>query len=591
MAQHLKRGWVPMDEGTWGGSAENVLEGKLPHRDFQDGYTGGLTYLNALAFQLFGTSAASTRYMLYLFFLAWLPAVYFVACRFVSPPVASALTFLAVAWGLPNYPGAAPSWYNLFFVTFGLAALLRYIEVQRPGWLVVAGMCGGVSFLFKQVGLYFIAAAVLFLFAREQVANPSDAAPDRGSPLYRIFLCVTVLVFEAFLLDLLLQRFNITSLCYFFLPAGFVGCVLFWREFSSANRRSRRFAFLLPELAFFAIGVAIPVAIFLVPFVRGGALADLVREVFIQPGKQIANAGFTPSIARFAGGAAANLAIIAGVFLVSPKFRKWTIALALAAMFCGLLLTRSVIPVHKLIWGTFWVLAPTLVIAGMLLLLRRSQRNEISGSDFQKLFLVLSVVVLISLVQYPFTTGAYYCYAAPLVVLAGAALISSLRYQPRLFLAAAYGFALMYMVFDITPGFIFGMGDRYKKDNLVAALDLPRAKALRVGADGKRVYEQLGGIIGQHARSQYILCTPDCPEMYFLYGLRNPTRYFFDYYDEPSDRTRRILNAIHERAINLVILNSDPLFSPHVQPDLRAALEQEFPNRAEVGGFEVRWKE
>lgn len=68
MALELKRGWVPSDEGTLAESAEHVLRGELPHRDYHDGYTGLLGYLNATAFRLFGTNLASMRYMLFLFF-------------------------------------------------------------------------------------------------------------------------------------------------------------------------------------------------------------------------------------------------------------------------------------------------------------------------------------------------------------------------------------------------------------------------------------------------------------------------------------------------------------------------------------------
>src|SRR6266852_3882316 len=67
----LQRGWVPHDEGTIGQSAERVLDGQLPHRDFDDPYTGGLSYLHALAFSALGTNSASTRILLCLFFLGF----------------------------------------------------------------------------------------------------------------------------------------------------------------------------------------------------------------------------------------------------------------------------------------------------------------------------------------------------------------------------------------------------------------------------------------------------------------------------------------------------------------------------------------
>src|SRR5271155_4183319 len=69
MGTHLKRGWVPHDEGAFAESAQRVLKGELPHRDFDEIYTGGLAYLHALAFRELGTNLASMRYMLFAFFL------------------------------------------------------------------------------------------------------------------------------------------------------------------------------------------------------------------------------------------------------------------------------------------------------------------------------------------------------------------------------------------------------------------------------------------------------------------------------------------------------------------------------------------
>ena len=144
------------------------MQGQLPHRDFGEIYTGGLSFIHALAFRAFGVNLMSLRICVFLFFLAWLPAVYYIALRFTSAIAAGAITLLAVAWSYPNYPAAMPSWYNLFFATFGAAALLRYLEVRTRRWLFVAGVCGGVSILIKVIGAYYIAGALLFLAFLEQ---------------------------------------------------------------------------------------------------------------------------------------------------------------------------------------------------------------------------------------------------------------------------------------------------------------------------------------------------------------------------------------------------------------------------------------
>ena len=53
---NLNCGWVPHDEGILGQSAVRILHGELPHRDFEEPYTGGLGYLDAAAFRLFGVN-------------------------------------------------------------------------------------------------------------------------------------------------------------------------------------------------------------------------------------------------------------------------------------------------------------------------------------------------------------------------------------------------------------------------------------------------------------------------------------------------------------------------------------------------------
>src|SRR5687767_13953379 len=161
------RGWIPHDDGTVALGAERLLSGEMPHRDYDEAYTGGLTVLHAIAFRIFGTNLVSLRLVLFLFFLAFVAALYGIARRLVNPAAAVLVTLLGVVWSLPNYFASLPSWYNLFFATFGVLALTRHLETGRPRWLFLAGLFAGASILFKIVGLYFIAAALLFLAFRE----------------------------------------------------------------------------------------------------------------------------------------------------------------------------------------------------------------------------------------------------------------------------------------------------------------------------------------------------------------------------------------------------------------------------------------
>ena len=56
----VPRGWVPHDEGMLGQSAEHVMLGHMPHVDYEELYTGGLTLLHAAAFRVLGQSISFT---------------------------------------------------------------------------------------------------------------------------------------------------------------------------------------------------------------------------------------------------------------------------------------------------------------------------------------------------------------------------------------------------------------------------------------------------------------------------------------------------------------------------------------------------
>ena len=596
MAWELKRGWVPSDEGTLAECADRVLRGQLPHRDYHEGYTGGLSYLNAAAFRMFGTNLASMRYMMFLFFLAWVPVVYYAASRFVSVPLAGALTLLAVAWGPPNYAAAMPSWYNMFFATFGLAALLRYIEVQTGRWLLLAGACGGLSVLFKLPGLFFIAGALLFLVFREQLAPSANFTDRRDSPAYRGVVLTSILLYEALVFALLRKLANSATYLYFWVPELAIGAALVWHEVYASRNRRQRFHFLLRELVLFAAGVGIPIAVFLVPYLLTGNVGLLVRDIFVVSGQLIGRAGMKPPELWFLQGIVVNVLLITVALLIRSKaaLKLWEqlllgLPMVLLIPFALFLAQRAMF-FYQLVWSTIWVFAPVVVVVGVLLMIRWSRLNRLESVPRQRLFLTLSVTAACSLIQYPFSNTIYFCYIAPLVLLSITAVISLMDHPPRLAVAGMMCFCFLYVVLELTPGFVYHLGVQYTPDVQKVRLSIPRAGGLRVTAASAREYEELDSLIRQHARGEYILAKPDSPEVYFLSGFHDPTGIFFDYYEDPAGRTQRALAAIESRNINLVVLNHRPPFAGPIADDLKTALEREFPNRAVAGDFEVRWK-
>jgi len=95
--------------------------------------------------------------------------------------------------------------------------------------------------------------------------------------------------------------------------------------------------------------------------------------------------------------------------------------------------------------------------------------------------------------------------------------------------------------------------------------------------------------VREHAGGNYIYAAPDCPEVYFLSGLRNPTRTIYDFFDEPGEHSERVLTQIERAHVKTVVICTRPGFSFPVAPGFRKELERRFPEHETIGAFDVRW--
>jgi hypothetical protein len=592
MASHLKRGWVPHDEGTLGQSAERVLNGQLPHRDFDD-YTGGLTFAHALAFREFGISSTSMRLVLFAFFVPWVPAVFYVASRFGSPYSAGAVTLLAVAWSVPNYPAPMPSWYNLFFAVFGLAALLRYFEFGSRRWLVIAGICGGISMLAKIAAVYFMVGALFaFLFREQSLAKMRNGESGERAKVYSATVVLGLTFFLVLFFRMVRKAPGSGGLIYFVLPTTGLILLLVAREFARVGGQNReRFEALLGMCVPFSAGVAIPVLFFLIPYAYHGGFHDLAHGIFATPSRAI----------RFASYAAESpitmisLSPFVAPVLIGSELGKLGRAICggLFAIFAWLILIYSAtIPaIYQFGWYSMKVAAPALVLSGAAILWVSCAQGKLTMLRQQQIMLVVSITALTSLVQFPFEAGVYFFYVAPLLILMAAALFSSSANPPRFVLAVLAGFYLLFAVLRVTPTFIDLVGHRFAPDIQIERLSLPRAGGLRVDPDAARMYEQLIPLIQTHAKGKFIYAAPDCPEVYFLSGLQSPTRYYFDFSDDPMGHTERVLHALESLQVNVVAIRKLRQFSGPLPADLQNELEERYPRSTNVGFFQVRWRE
>ena len=577
----VNRSWVPADDGTVAQSALRVFEGQLPHRDFAEVYTGGLSFLHAAAFRLFGVSLFSLRICVFLFFLAWIPAFYYAALRFTAPLAAGAVTLLAVAWSFPNYPSAMPSWYNLFFATFGAAALLRYLEVRRRRWLFVAGVCGGISILTKVTGAYYIAGVLLFLaFLEQSEEEPEEAA--RAGWGYRAFSAGAMLAFLNLLIHVLRQRLATAEFYHFFVPSAVLVGLILWGERKVGAGSGKRFAALLRLVIPFACGVLSPIVIFLTPYALSGSLGTFVSGLI------------SSSIARAVGLAIIHPPPVQYVVFVLPlagllalamywdKFQGRVVGAAvglLAAVIVGLAM-RSM-DILSGVWFSVVMLAPVLVALGAVAALALQTKGAAKKLDRQRVVLLVSLVATCCLVQYPFAAPVYLCYVLPLTLLALLAIVTTTgKHRGTYVMSSLVG---LYLVFGVVTLIPMHLAELTHVIGHMDELQLPRGG---VQIEGAYFFEDLAHFLQEHSPNGLMYAGNDCPELYFLSGLKNVTR------DDTGAPADEVLKALEANDVKVVVINEGPFFpGAQMNPAVRAEVMRKFPENRSVGIFHIFWRQ
>jgi hypothetical protein len=569
LASRLAYGWNPHDEGLLAQTALRVLGGELPHRDFDDAYTGGLAIYHAGVFRLLGTSLLSLRIALLAAYMAWLPIVYWIARRFGAWGPATFVSAIVAAWSVPNSISAMPSWYNLFFATAGAAALCRFLETRRRGWLVAAGIAGGLSVLVKVIGLAYVAGALLVLVWNERGETTTSRA-------YSWFVTVSLILFVAALSRTVGRLPGVSPQWHFVVPAATLSAYLLWREWRGPP--TGHLTRLLGTGAWFVGGLAIPIAVFLIPYVSSGSVHALVNGTLVAPQQRFVYAQAVPASLRTVW------TVIPWMLPLVPWGRpSRATTVVVAAVLAGWLVAATQGgAAYAAVWISLRHIAPVLVIAGTLAMARGSHGGG-------ALWTVLCMTALTGLVQFPYAGSHYFSYFAAFPILTAYALVSG---SASAVLSALVGaFFLGFAVFCTNPATFLTDGTRIRAD------ELPSVKfdGLVVGTTEAHWYEQVVALVQAHsADSGYVYAAPDVPEISVFSKRKNPTRIIYDFLDDPRGHDARVLQALDEKHVDvIVVVLADwfPTFSPPIDANLRRALAARYPASETVGPYTVRWRQ
>ena len=585
----VDRGWIAHDDGMLGQAAERVMAGELPHRDFYDPYTGGLTYLHALGLKILGVRLLSLRWLLFAATLAWVPVVYFLATRFVPPVGAALVTAVAVTWSLPNYFASMPS---------VLQPVPRDVRSRCPVSSHRAGRSplAGPGRLLRRSVVSREVRGDLFCRCRRPVPVVSSADPEpwgcggrrsaehgfspaRSSRLSWPGHGTSVDVGRATHGD------GRIALCR---PAHgrgdrppLVRVARGPRRFAKTRIR-RAWALLGP----FAAGAIAPVAIFLLPFIATGSLNAFSEGVFLALERRFGQAERAlPEVRDMVWALPYGAALVA---IALGLHARWS-AIAAVAAALGLLAglaTLDQTSSYLALWNSVRFLPLFVMLAGCVLLVCRPL--ALSSPRRQQAFLLLVVMAAIGLVQFPFSAPIYFCYTAPILALAAAPVASPGARPLHLTMLLGY---LAFAVMSLNVGYAWNIGVVHQSAYAVTdARPLTRSR-LRIPPDD--AFESLGLVSAIRTRivpGSTCFATPDCPEVYFLSGTRNPTGDLYEFLRSPRRAVTETLELIEHHHINLIVINRTPFFSGPIDPALEMALASHFPHSVVVGRFVVRWR-
>jgi hypothetical protein len=579
----VPRGWVPHDEGMIGQSAERVLRGDTPHVDYEEPYTGGLTWFYATVFRLGGIDVLRLRWVLFAGASLAQLTTYSLLRRYLAPVAAALMSWVSLAWSFPNFFAELPSWWILICALCCLWAFVRYAETGAIRYAALAGLATGVAIVVKQTGVYLLVALVMSLLYEGRGGNPLATPVSRATRVVRNGIAVGGLLFA---LAIMRSRLAFPEMLYLLLPVAACSRLLLSSgDGAPTSRDQTRSSAILLAVTF----AVLPFGCLAAPYIIHRQLPSLINGLVILPQKRLLFASMDMPSAIF---------ILLGIPLAAlltafPASIHPSSVRASVLVFAGCIvgLTLSIASLYR-IWPyqVMWQSSRAFAALLPLVMCWRLISGHVHDIGRQRiLFALCSMFAWASLVQFPFSAPVYFCYVAPLAIVAAAGAADLCSPRRRLALGAWGSQLLVFALLTMNRGYVYNLGQGHAPQALNVNLDLPRAH-LRVSADDALTYRRLVTLIDRHAGDGHLIAGPDCPEVYFLTGRFNPSGTLFDFFADEAAAVKGLADSEGWAGTNVIVLNHRPAFSPDRSPGVMSGIRKAFPSGESVGKFEVRWR-
>ncbi|MGA8773616.1 MAG: hypothetical protein WB536_04460, partial [Terriglobales bacterium] len=352
-------------------------------------------------------------------------------------------------------------------------------------------------------------------------------------------------------------------------------------------RTGQRFRTIFQLAVPFLGGLAGPILVFLIPYARSGGVAKFFAGVASSAIERSIGLGVVRPLGVEQLLYALPLVAVLAAAMYWDQFQGKAIggALALGAV---ALVVRAAYSFDFLygIWCSVVVLTPVVVLAGVALVWFRDHpkvRTNDARSKLQRqqVVLLVSLAATCSLVQYPFAVAIYLAYMVPLTLLAIVAIVSTGKRQRGTYaLGSVVGLYLVFGVVSLVPLYIYELTSTV---GAMQTMQSPRAGGLKI--QGAVFFDDLARFLREHSPNGLMFAGNDCPELYFLSGLKTVA------HDDTGASPEEILKVIQAENLNLVVINDAPFFpGAAMRPDVKAEVIKRFPHVAHFGIFSVYWK-
>ena len=316
-----------------------------------------------------------------------------------------------------------------------------------------------------------------------------------------------------------------------------------------------------------SLGVLSPVIIFLLPYARSGALGQFFAGVTSSAISRSVGLGVLRPVSIDKVIYALALAVLVAAAMYWREFQSKLVGLAVGlALMVMLVKAATSAGIVSGVWYSVATLTPLVVLLGAALLLagKRGGQNKLQQ---QRVMVLISLAAMCGLVQYPFAAPIYLCYALPLTLLAAVAMVMTTKKQAGTYvLAAVAGFYLLFGVVRLVPDYIYELTHKVGQ---MDELRLERAGGLRIEYAAN--FADLAEFLRQHSPNGLMYAGNNCPELFFLSGLKSVTR------DDDGGAEEDVLKALQSDDLKLAVINEAPFF-----PGARIELEGEGRGRTQI---------